>query len=136
MPDQETNTSHLLSPLHKIWTNHSNRTELETWRMYKSHLQSQKTHRPDMGPNRQIIPDGTGRKSPATSEQLINIGIIILQRAGVFTHDIREWLKHPTQEHNWPKSQEHFSKSKVEIKLAQPTAKCMGFHNQIANSAD
>ena len=28
-------------------------------------------------------------KYPATSEQLINIGIIILQRAGVFTHDIR-----------------------------------------------
>ena len=29
-------------------------------------------------------------KSPATSEQLINIGIIILQSAGVFTHEIRE----------------------------------------------
>ena len=29
-------------------------------------------------------------KSPATSEQLINIGIIILQRAGFFTHDIHE----------------------------------------------
>ena len=28
-------------------------------------------------------------KYPAKSEQLINIGIIILQRAGVFTHDIR-----------------------------------------------
>ena len=28
-------------------------------------------------------------KSPSTSEQLINIGIIILQRAVVFTHDIR-----------------------------------------------
>ena len=39
-------------------------------------------------------------KSPSTSEQLINIGIIILQRAGVFTHDIREWLKRPAQEHN------------------------------------
>ena len=36
-------------------------------------------------------------KSPATSEQLINIGIIILQRAGVFTHDIRKWIKLPAQ---------------------------------------
>ena len=34
-------------------------------------------------------------KSPATNEQLINIGIIILQPAGVFTHDIRKWLKRP-----------------------------------------
>ena len=39
-------------------------------------------------------------KSPTKSEQLINIGIIILQRAGVFTHDIRKWLKCPAQEHN------------------------------------
>ena len=39
-------------------------------------------------------------KSPAISEQLINIGIIILQRAGVFTHDIREWIKCPAQEQN------------------------------------
>ena len=36
-------------------------------------------------------------KSPATSEQLINIGIIILQRAVFFKHDIREWLKRPAQ---------------------------------------
>ena len=75
-------------------------------------------------------------KSPATSEQLINIGIIILQRAGVFTHDICEWLKCPAQEHNWPTFQEHFSKSQLEIELAQPTANSMGFHNQSANSAD
>ena len=39
--DQQTNTSHILSPLHKLWTNHSNRTEPEMRRMYKSHLQSQ-----------------------------------------------------------------------------------------------
>ena len=36
-------------------------------------------------------------KPLATGDKLINIGIIILQRAGVFTHDIREWLKHPAQ---------------------------------------
>ena len=36
-------------------------------------------------------------KSPATNEQLINIGIIILQRAGVFIQDIRNWLKRPAQ---------------------------------------
>ena len=75
-------------------------------------------------------------KSPATNEQLINIGIIILQRAGVFTNNIREWLKRLAQEHNWPTFQEHFSKSKLELKLAQPTANSMGFHNQEANSAD
>ena len=34
-------TSHILTYLHKLWTNHSNRTEPETRRMYKSHLQSQ-----------------------------------------------------------------------------------------------
>ena len=61
-------------------------------------------------------------KSPAKNEQLINIGIIIIQRAGVFTHDIRKWLKLPAQEHNWPTFQEHFSKSELELKLAQPTA--------------
>ena len=75
-------------------------------------------------------------KSPATSEQLINIGIIILQRAGVFTHDIRKWLKHPVQEQNWPKFQEHFSKSQLDLELAQPPSNSMGFHNQSANSAD
>ena len=36
-------------------------------------------------------------KYPATNEQLINIGIIILQRAGVFIQDIRNWLKRPAQ---------------------------------------
>ena len=36
-------------------------------------------------------------KSPATNKQLINVGIIILQRAGVFTQDIREWIKCPAQ---------------------------------------
>ena len=75
-------------------------------------------------------------KSPATSEQLINIGIIFLQRAGVFTNNIRECLNRPTQEQNWPTFQEHFSKSQLELELAQPTANCMGFHNQSANSAD
>ena len=54
-------------------------------------------------------------KSPDTSEQLINIGIIILQRAGVFTHDIRKWLKRPAQEHNWPTFQEHFINSQLEL---------------------
>ena len=75
-------------------------------------------------------------KSPATSEKLINIGIIILQHEGVFTHDIREWLKNPKQKHNCPTFQEHFSKSQLEIELAQPTANCTSFHNQSANSAD
>ena len=75
-------------------------------------------------------------KSPVTSEKLINIGIIILQRAGFFNHDIHEWLKRPAQEHNWPTFQEHFSKSQLEIELAQPTANYMGFHNQSANNAD
>ena len=54
----------------------------------------------------------------------------------MFTHDILEWLKRPAQEHNWPKFQEHFSKSQLELELAQPTANCMGFHNQNANNAD
>ena len=75
-------------------------------------------------------------KSPATSEQLINIGIIILQLAGVFIHDIREWLKRPAYEHNWPTFQEHFSKSQLELELAQTTANIMVFHNQSSNSAD
>ena len=75
-------------------------------------------------------------KSPATSEQLINIGIIILQRAGFFTHDICEWLKRPAQEQNCPTFHEHFSKSQLELELAQPTTKCMGFLNQSSNSAD
>ena len=75
-------------------------------------------------------------KSPATSEQRINIGIIILQSAGVFTHDIRKWLKHPAQEHNWPTFQEHFSKSQLDLELTQPTANSMRYHNQSANSAD
>ena len=75
-------------------------------------------------------------KYPATNEQLINIGIIILQRAGVFIQDIREWLKCPAQEHNWPTLQEHFRKSQLELELSQPTANRMSFHNQDANSTD
>ena len=64
-PDKQTSTSHLLYPLHKLWTNNSNCTESETQRMCKFHLQSQKTHRPDLGPNQQLLPDGTGRKTPS-----------------------------------------------------------------------
>ena len=75
-------------------------------------------------------------KSPYTSEQINNIGIIILKRAGVFTHDIREWLKRPAKEHNWPTFQEHFSKFQLKLELTQPTANCMDFHNQSTNSAD
>ena len=75
-------------------------------------------------------------KSPPTSEQLINIGIIILQRAGVFTHDIRECLKRSAQEHHCPTFQEHFSKSQLELELAQPIANCRGFCNKSANNAD
>ena len=75
-------------------------------------------------------------KSPATNEQLINIGIIILQHAGFFTHDIRKCIKLPAQEHNRKTFQEHFSKSQLELELARPTANSMGFHNQYANSAD
>ena len=75
-------------------------------------------------------------KSPATSEQLINIGIIILQRTGVFTHNIREWIKCPAQEHSWLTFQEHLSNSQLELEIAQPTANSMSFHNQSANNAD
>ena len=75
-------------------------------------------------------------KYPATSEQLINISIVVLQSAGVFTHDIRKWLNLPAQERNWPTFQEHFRKSQLELELAQPTSNCMGFQNQSANSAD
>ena len=75
-------------------------------------------------------------KFPSTSEQLINIGIIILQRAVVFTHNIHEWLKRPAQEHNSLMFQEPFSKYQQELELAQPTANSMGFHNQNANSED
>ena len=32
--------------------------------------------------------------------------------------------------------QEHFSKSQMELELAQPTSNSMSFHNQSANSAD
>ena len=103
--------------------------------MYKSHLQPQRTHRPDLGPDYELLPHGTISKIPSTNEQLINIGIIILQRAGIFAQDIRNWLKHPVQEHNWPTFQEYFSKSQPEMELAQPTANSMGFHNQDANSA-
>ena len=73
-------------------------------------------------------------KSPATNKQLINIWIIILQHAGVFTHDIRKCLKLPAQEHNWPTLQEHLRKSQLELELAQPTANSMGLHNQDANA--
>ena len=36
----------------------------KTRRMYKSHLQYQRTHIPDMGPNNQQPPGGTGSKIP------------------------------------------------------------------------
>ena len=75
-------------------------------------------------------------KYPAISEQLINIGITILQRTGVFTHDIHKWIKRPAKEDNWQTFQEHFSKSQLDLELAQPSSNCMGFHNQSANSAD
>ena len=40
-------------------------------------------------------------KSPATSQQLIDIGKIILQRAGCFTHDLRLWNARPIDEQTW-----------------------------------
>ena len=75
-------------------------------------------------------------KSPATSQQLIDIGKIILQRAGCFTHDLRLWNARPIDEQTWPNFQDHFSSAQRELELAQPQANTMGFHQSTANSAD
>jgi hypothetical protein len=71
-----------------------------------------------------------------TTEQLINIGIIIITRSTIFASDIRKWHAKPDADKTWPLFKEHFRAAQKEIKRSQPavTTDSLGFHGQ-ANTA-
>jgi hypothetical protein len=73
--------------------------------------------------------------TPATSQQLINIGQVILQRAGCFVSDIRAWNARPPAQQTWNNFQVHFSDAQRDLALAQPLTSSMGFLAQ-SNSAE
>jgi hypothetical protein len=71
-----------------------------------------------------------------TTEQLINIGIIIITRSTIFSSDIRKWHDKPAVDKTWPNFKDHFKAAQKAIKKSQPTitTDSLGFHEQ-ANAA-
>jgi hypothetical protein len=72
-----------------------------------------------------------------TTEQLINIGIIIITRSTIFSSDIRKWHDKPIADKTWPDFKEHFKAAQKAIKKSQPaiTTDTLGYHEQQANTA-
>jgi hypothetical protein len=72
-----------------------------------------------------------------TTEQLINIGIIIITRSTIFSSDIRKWHDKPIADKTWPYFKEHFKAAQKAIKKSQPaiTTDTLGYHEQQANTA-
>jgi hypothetical protein len=71
-----------------------------------------------------------------TPEQLINIGLIVITRATIFTNDIRAWNETLPAAKTWPGFKTHFRTAQKTIKRSQPstTTDALGYHRK-ANSA-
>jgi hypothetical protein len=71
-----------------------------------------------------------------TPAQLINIGLIIITRATIYSSDIRKWHDRLDADKTWPDFREHFKTAQKAIKRSQPTitTDSLGYHGQ-ANSA-
>ena len=73
---------------------------------------------------------------PETPTQLINIGLIIIARATIFSSDIRKWHDKPLLLKNWTLFKEHFKLAQRAIKKSQPliTTDSLGYHEANAVS--
>jgi hypothetical protein len=71
-----------------------------------------------------------------TPAQLINIGLIVITRATIFTGDIRAWNKTLPAAKTWPGFKTHFHTAQKAIKRSQPstTTDALGCHRE-ANAA-
>jgi hypothetical protein len=71
-----------------------------------------------------------------TPEQLINIELIIITRATIFTNDIRAWNEKLAAAKTWPKFKRHLRTAQKAIKRSQPltTTDTLGYHRR-ANAA-
>jgi hypothetical protein len=71
-------------------------------------------------------------EAPETPIQLINIGLIILTRATIFSSDIRKWHAQNLADKTWPRFKTHFKEAQRSIKRSQPTTTTdsLGYHEQ------
>jgi hypothetical protein len=71
-----------------------------------------------------------------TPEQLINIGLIVITRATIFTNDIRAWNEKLAATKTWPEFKTHFRTAQKAIKRSQllTTTDTLGYHRE-ANAA-
>jgi hypothetical protein len=69
-------------------------------------------------------------------EQLINIGLIVITRATIFTNDIQAWNETLPAAKTWPGFKTHFRTAQKAIKQSHPstTTDIVGYHRK-ANSA-
>jgi hypothetical protein len=72
-----------------------------------------------------------------TPTQLINIGIIIINRSTIFSSDIHKWHDKQEIDKTWPNFKDHFKAAQKAIKRSQPaiTTNSLGFHEQ-ANATE
>ena len=74
--------------------------------------------------------------STETPVQLINIGLVVLTRASIFTNDVRIWQALPDTLKSWPIFKKHFRTAQRSIKQIHPTinSNTLGYH-QSSNAA-
>jgi hypothetical protein len=74
-------------------------------------------------------------KSAETPAQLLNVGIIIVNRSTLFSGDAHKWHDKPTRDKTWPLFEAHFQKAQWSINKSQPvvTTNSLGCHD--TNSA-
>ena len=66
--------------------------------------------------------------SPATNQQLFDIGKIMIHNSGCFNQDLRTWESKDAGDLTWENFQTHFSEAQQELELSQPTDSAMRFN--------
>lgn len=72
--------------------------------------------------------------APETAAQLINLGLTVLTKSGMFTPDMRTWHAKPSEDRTWRAFVKHFQDAQQAIRLSTPSADSLGFHNGHANA--
>ena len=67
---------------------------------------------------------------PESADQLINLGLSIISRSGIFNQDLRTWHDKPAIEKTWPSFCAHFQNAQTAIRRSAPAASTLGFHQQ------
>ena len=68
-----------------------------------------------------------------TDDQVVDIGLIVISRATIFSSDVRKWHDKPRDDRTLTNFKIHFKEAQKAIKRSQPamTPDSLGFHGQV-----